>query len=144
MGALEFVDPAVGDELLVVHTSPPALTKVDTRVSEGVISEEVIARVPLCNYPNLLELYRPAGREWLAFVSCYNDDAVAVIGLGAFTRIATVTVDDGPNELVIDDQRARLYVVNTLASTISILELNHLSPRYLEEIVRIGVGERAE
>ena len=76
----------------------------------------------------------------MAFVSCYSDDEVAVVGLGSFTVVATIAVDDGPNELVVDAARRKLYVVHTLASTIGVIELDNTSPRHLQMIRRIGRG----
>ncbi len=66
---------------------------------------------------------------------------MAVVGLGAFQVIDTIEVDDGPNELIIDDARRRLYVVNTLASSIDIVELDRLSPDYLRVLARVGLRE---
>ena len=84
---------------------------------------------------------RPAIGERLALISCYSDDQVAVVGLGAFQVISTIEVDDGPNELVVDDARRRLYVVNTLASSIDIIELDRLSPDYLRVVARLGLRD---
>jgi DNA-binding beta-propeller fold protein YncE len=139
IGDLRFEDPA-GDHLLVVHTTPPALTRVDTRVGEdGDARDAVLATVPLCNNPNLLALYDngPSG-ERLAFVSCYGDDQIAVISRGAFLKIATIPVGGGPNELIVDAARQRLYVVETLNSAISLIELDPSSPRRLQVIARIA------
>ncbi|HEY0137388.1 MAG TPA: hypothetical protein VGB85_25065, partial [Nannocystis sp.] len=117
MADLEFEDPATGERLLVVHTTPPSLSLVDTRLDDDKdpINRQ-IATVSLCSNPsnpNILAIDRPPVGERLALVSCYSDDQIAVVGLGAFQVISTLDVDDGPNELVIDDARRRLYVVNT-------------------------------
>ncbi|MCA9716903.1 MAG: hypothetical protein H6713_07850 [Myxococcales bacterium] len=139
MGDLEFEDPQTGERMLVVHTTPPALSRVDTRIVDGVPLNETRDTVALCHYPNQLEVFRPEGREWLAFVSCYSEGEVAVVGLNTFTVIATARVGDGANELVVDVARERLYVVNTLSSDIAVLELDNLAPRYLEVIARVGL-----
>jgi len=140
MADLEFEDPATGERLLVVHTTPPSLSLVDTRLDDdkNPINRQ-IATAALCRNPNVLAIDRPPVGERLALVSCYSDDQVAVVGLGAFQVIATITVDDGPNELVIDDVRRRLYVVNTLAHTIDLIDLKRSSPTFLRVTSRIGL-----
>jgi hypothetical protein len=140
MADLAFEDPATGERLLVVHTTPPSLSLVDTRLDEDKdpINRQ-IASVSLCRNPNVLAIDRPPVGENLALISCYSDDKIAVVGLGAFQVINTITVDDGPNELIVDDARRRLYVVNTLASSIDIVSLERLSPDYLRVVGRIGL-----
>ena len=140
MADLKFEDPATGERLLVVHTTPPSLEVIDTRLDEeNDPADSAIANVSLCRNPNILAVHRPPAGERLALVSCYSDDQVAVVGLGSFQVIATVAVDDGPNELVIDDARRWLYTVNTLTSTIDVLDLDRLSPTFLRVVLRIGL-----
>ncbi len=145
MADLEFEDPATGERLLVVHTTPPSLSLVDTGLDDDKNPfNRQIATVSLCSNlsnPNVLAIDRPPVGERLALVSCFSDDKVAVVGLGAFQAIATITVDDGPNELVIDDVRRRLYVVNTLAHTIDLIDLERSSPDFLRVTARIGLRE---
>ena len=142
MADLEFEDPATGERLLVVHTTPPSLSLVDTRLDdESDPINRQLATAALCRNPNILAIDRPPAGERLALVSCYSDDQIAVVGLGAFKVIATLEVDDGPNEMVIDDMRRRLYVVNTLASTVDIVNLQRASPEFLKVTARIGLRE---
>lgn len=139
MGELEFIDPDIGDLLLAVHTTPPSLSLIDTSLdASGEPLNDSIDSVPLCHNPNLLAVHRPAQGEAMAFVSCFSDDEVAAVALGSFTVVATIPVDDGPNELVVDEARRKLYVVHTLASTIGVVELDSGSPRHLQMIRRIG------
>lgn len=140
MGALQFEDPEAGERLLAVHTTPPSLSLVDTSLND--VDEPIndpIDSVALCENPNVLAVHRPAGGERVAFVSCYSADEVAAVALGSFRVVATIEVDDGPNELVVDEARRKLYVVHTLASTIGVVELDRTSPRYLHMIRRIGL-----
>ncbi len=144
MADLEFEDPATGERLLVVQTTPPSLSLIDTRLDEnGTPIDRPLATAALCLNPNVLAIDRPPAGERLALVSCYSADQVAVVGLGGFQVIATLEVDDGPNELVIDDARRRLYVVNTLADTIDIIDLERQSLDFLRVIARIGLREPA-
>ena len=142
MADLAFEDPEKGERLLVVHTTPPSLSLVDTRLDDDKkpINRQ-IATVSLCRNPNVMAIHRPVVGERLALISCYSDDQVAVVGLGAFQVISTIEVDDGPNELVVDEARRRLFVVNTLASSVDIVELDRLSPDYLRVVARVGLRD---
>lgn len=140
MGALQFEDPESGERLLAVHTTPPSLSLIDTRLGPtGTPINDPIASVPLCENPNLLAVHRPQEGERMAFASCYSDDQVAAVALGSFDLVAVIDVDDGPNELVVDEARRKLYVVHTLAGTIGVVELDRGSPRFLHMIRRIGL-----
>lgn len=140
MGDLEFEDPATGDRLLIVQTTPPGLLRIDTSLNEDDRTlDAVIDSVALCGNPNVLAVHRPAMGERMAFVSCYSEDQVAAVALGSFGAVATIAVDDGPNELVVDEARRKLYVVHTQASTIGVVELDRTSPRYLQLIRRVGL-----
>ena len=143
MGDLEFEDPATGERLLIVHTTPPGLARVDTSLGTNATPvDDLMHSLPVCQNPNMLEIYRPDDAEHLAFVSCYGVGEVAVIGLASFSIMATLDLGEGTNEMVIDDGRKRLYVANTLESTISIVDLDRLSGRFLDEVAVIGLGSR--
>lgn len=137
MGDLQFEDPATADRLLVVRTTPPALTVASAVVDEGALRIAPIATAELCRNPNILAVYRPPGGEKIAFVSCYSDDEVAAVMLGSLATI-TIEVDDGPNDMVVDYLRHKLYVINTQSSTISIVELER-TPEFLQVVGRIGL-----
>jgi hypothetical protein len=148
MGGMAFEDPEQGDRLLVVHTTPPALSRVDTSLDdEGNLRMDVLATVSLCTNPNLVRVHRPgldggAGPS-LALVSCYGSDQLAVVDLNVFVVIATIDVGDGPNESLIDDTRDWLLVANTAQSTISIVDLDAGRPTYLKEFATLGLGTPA-
>ena len=143
MGDLRFVDPDVGDELLVVNTTPPALSLVDTSLDDRDEPVDALLRsIPLCGNPNLLELYRPPDEPWLAFVTCPGQDRVQVIDVEAFEVIRSIPLGRGANEIAVDGDGARLYVANTGESTISVIDLSR-GTTYLTEIGIIGLGGRA-
>ncbi len=144
MAGMAFEDPERGDRLLVVHTSPPALSRVDTSLDDDARpTVEVLATVGLCNNPNLVVIHAPTSGPRLAFVACYADALVAVVDLGIFAVVATIGVGAGPNELLIDSTRERLMVANTLESSISLIELSSSSPMYLHEFATLGLGTPA-
>ncbi|MBL9105859.1 MAG: hypothetical protein JNL82_33365 [Myxococcales bacterium] len=137
MGDLQFEDPATGERLLVVRTTPPALTLASASVDEGALRVVPIATAELCRNPNILTVYRPPAGEKIAFVSCYSDDQVAAVMLGSLATI-TIDVDDGPNDMVVDYLRDKLYVINTQSSTISIVELRR-NADFLRVVGRVGL-----
>jgi hypothetical protein len=124
-----------------VHTTPPSLSLVDTRLDDQNPINRQLATAALCRNPNILAIDRPPAGERLALVSCYSDDQVAVVGLGAFQVIATLEVDDGPER---DGHRRRAPPAlrrHTLASTIDIVNLQRASPEFLKVTARIGLRE---
>lgn len=138
MGGVAFEDPDRGDRLLVLHTTAPALTRVDTSLDEqGELRFDELATLDLCNNPNVLVVHRPSAGPALALIACYGDDELAVVDLGVFVQIAAIEVGEGPNELLVDAARARLYVANTIESSISIVDLAIGSTGYLKELARV-------
>ncbi|HVI02221.1 MAG TPA: hypothetical protein VM869_26085 [Enhygromyxa sp.] len=148
MAGMAFEDPEQGDRLLVVHTTPPALSRVDTSLDEDQNPRfEVVDTVGLCTNPNLVAVWRPAehgqiGPE-LALVSCYGADQLAVVDLGVFAIVRTIALGDGPNELAIDATRRWLFVANTAESSISIVDLDATRPSYLTELATLGLDTPA-
>ena len=144
-GGMSFEDPEQGDRLLIVHTTPPALSRVDMSLDEEQNPRvELLATVSVCSNPNLVSVHHPSldggvGPS-LAAVSCHGSDQLAVVDLGLFVVIATIDIGDGPNELLIDDARDWLFVANTAESSISIIDLDAGRVTYLDEIATIGLG----
>ena len=141
MGDLAFEDPDRGERLLVVHTTPAGLSRIDTRLDDRQTPYvDVRATVELCDNPNLLRVYRPAQGEPLALVSCFSDRALAVVALGSFTLQAIVEVGEGPNEMAVDAPRQRLYVANSREDSLSVVDLDRTHATFLHEVARIGLG----
>lgn len=137
---LKFADPS-GDRLLVVQTSPPSLVIMDTSIdaSTGGPVDTTLHVIPVCTNPNILEIFYSTTGQNLAFVSCFSEDRLAVVDLNDLNAVF-IDVDDGPNELVVDYGREKLYVVHTLDDTIGAIELSRKSPDYLKFVYRIGLG----
>jgi hypothetical protein len=140
-GGMAFEDPEQGERLLIVHTTPPALSRIDMSLDEdGNPRLDQLATVSLCGNPNLVSVHHPEIGPELALISCYGSDQLAVVDLGVFIVVATVNLGDGPNELLIDDSRDWLFVANTAESSISIVDLDASRPSYLQEIATLGLG----
>jgi hypothetical protein len=141
MGDLAFEDPAVGERLLVVQTTPPGLVRMDTSLGDDDSPvDRLLETVPLCDGPNVLAVHRPEGGEALALVTCGTAKRLAVVGLGSFRELASVPVGTGAYEVVIDAERQQAYVSNPGEDTISIVSLEPYSPRRFTEWARIGLG----
>ena len=147
IGGLVYEDPERGERLLVVHTTPPALSRVDTSLDENRDPRAtVVNTVSLCGNPNVVVVHRPGEGEPgsdLALVSCYGSDQVAVVDLGVFTVVQTIDVGDGPNELLVDGERRWLIVANTAESSLSLIDLDPRRPSYLREFATVGLGTPA-
>jgi hypothetical protein len=141
MGDLAFEDPAVGDRLLVVQTTPPGLVRMDTSLGDDDSPvDRTLNVVSLCDGPNVLAVHRPASGEALALVTCGTAQRLAVVELGSFRVVASVPVGVGAYEVVVDEERQQAYVSNPGEDTISIVSLEPGSPRRFTEWARIGVG----
>lgn len=147
LGGMAFEDPDQGDRLLVVHTTPAALSRLDTSLDSGSAPRfELLNTVSVCRNPNLVAVHRPSlalepGPD-LAFVSCYGSDQLAVVDLGLFKLVRTLELGEGPNELLVDGQRRWLLVANTSESSISIVDLDVTRPSYLDELASLGLDTR--
>ena len=148
MGGMTFEDPDRGERLLVVHTTPPALSRIDTSLDENDDPRfDVVDTVGLCGNPNLVAVHRPGllgqpGPD-LALVSCYGTDQLAVVDLHVFVVVQTIDLGDGPNELLVDDERGWLLVANAAESSISIVDLDASRPSYLTELATLGLDTPA-
>ncbi|MEE9384229.1 MAG: hypothetical protein V3V08_12560 [Nannocystaceae bacterium] len=141
MGDAEFEDPQTGHRLLVVHTTPPALSRVDTGLDEvGNTKNDLMGSVSVCNNPNMLEIYRAELGPDFAFVSCYGAAEVLAVDLEIFAVVAAIDVGAGPNEMVVDATRRWLYVANTLDHTISVVDLRREAATYMREFAVLGLG----
>ncbi len=141
MGDLAFEDPALGDRLLVVQTTPPGLLRLDTSLGDDDRPvDRIIGVVPVCDDPNGLAVHRAPGEEPLALVTCAGEGRLAIVGLGSFRELASVRVGKGAYEVVVDVERKQAYVSNTAEDTVSIVSLDPRSPLRFTEWARLGLG----
>jgi hypothetical protein len=143
MGDMAFEDPATGESLLAVQTTPSALVRLDMRLEDGSPRAAVTDTVALCQNPNVLAIDRlvsEAGvmEPGLALVACYSDGALAVVDLATFRVVASVDVGAGAQDIAIDPARRIAYVTSTLADHISVVSLDRGRADYLT--VRAVIG----
>lgn len=137
-GGVAYVPGTAGTRLLVVSTTPPGLSEIDTGLDEtGRPKDELRRTVPVCRNPNHLAVaYGPTGPA-IAAVSCYADRQVALVALDTFDVVATVEVGAGPNHVVFDPDHGWLWVANTLDDSLTIIGADASQPGYLSAIARL-------
>ena len=141
-GEIAFANP---DELYMVSTTPPALSRIDTSLDAAADPRNIITQtVSLCSNPNHLALWQPSNGERLAFVSCYSDGRVSAVELDTMRVVRTIHLGPGSNELLVDAERQWLFAANVIEGSISIIELDQTHPAYLEEIITLGPRDERE
>jgi YVTN family beta-propeller protein len=141
-----FVANNLGDSLGIVSDvrGKPKLERIDLFGKEGVPRKEAenfvypyaVLALPFPPQSTGKNSYLVA-RESTAkvYVSCWNDASVAVIDLRRNRRrVSYISVARHPTALAWDGTRARLYVVNSNADSVSVIDT-----RYDREIERINV-----
>ncbi|MCA1818250.1 MAG: beta-propeller fold lactonase family protein, partial [Acidobacteria bacterium] len=80
--------------------------------------------------------YLPArgAAEARVYVSCWNDSAIAVVGARSNRVLARVATGSHPTAMIFNRERTRLYVVNSNADSVSIIDTARD-----EEIERVNV-----
>lgn len=68
------------------------------------------------------------------YVSCWNDEAVAVVETVSRKLVRRIAVGSHPTAMIFNDERTRLYVVNSNADTVSVIDT-----AADEEIERVNV-----
>jgi YVTN family beta-propeller protein len=92
--------------------------------------------------PPATERVRSSDSTWKVYVSCWNDESVAVVRLaGGGPRVSYIPVGRHPTAMVWDGTVSRLYVVNSNADSVSVIDTN--ADREVERIdVRLAEGAR--
>ncbi len=147
LGDAAFSSTSIGADLLVVQSAPAALLRLDTSLPEdgGEPDVVLIDSVPLCSYPNALEVIDFAGSvgdgaQSLAAVSCYGEAAVAIVDLLTFQVIAQVSVGEGPQEMSFSPELGWLFVGNVQEGSISVIELRPTSVQRYQEIAVLSAA----
>ncbi|MDT5294231.1 MAG: hypothetical protein QOJ76_1111, partial [Acidobacteriota bacterium] len=77
----------------------------------------------------------PGGSVSKVYVSCWNDESVAVVALnGGARRVSYVAVGRHPTAMALNADASRLYVVNSNADSVSVIDTTND-----REVERIGV-----
>jgi YVTN family beta-propeller protein len=128
-----------GEKLYLANRQPPSLQVYDTSNDvTGFPKNVALAGTDLCRETSNLAIANlPDGER--AFSSCFQDGEIYVIDPRAGAEVeAIVTVGRGPFGVAASSNRAKLYVTNFLDDTIAVVELDPLSPRRFQVVLRIG------
>jgi YVTN family beta-propeller protein len=90
-------------------------------------------------YPYDVTLVTNAANVSKAYVSLWGDGSVAVVD--AANRVRHITVDRHPTKLLLNKQRTRLYVVNSNADVVSVIDTS--TDKVIERI-NVRLSESAE
>lgn len=113
-----FVANNLDDSVAVVgmlNGSTPTVTRVDLR-REG--NENAL-------YPYGVAYYSPPGEgnsPEKIYVSCWNDSSIAVVGVGFNRVLRRIAVGSHPTAMIFNRERTRLYVVNSNADSVSVID----------------------
>lgn len=137
-GETIYVANNLGDSLGIVHNQrgQPALERIDIagrKGQQGFAPPPTPAPADGAGY--LVYPYDVVALARKVYVSCWNDESVAVVDFaGSGRRISYVPVGRHPTALKLNSSGTRLYVVNSNDDSISVIDTN--SDR---EVERIGV-----
>lgn len=135
MGAM-WVGP--GPELFVVQHEPPLLLRLSLKLDKNQEPENrVLDALPLCNGADLMQSFDgPAGGPRLA-LACPRDAEVWVVDPQVMRLTGRVEVGRGANEIWYEVGKKRLWVTNTLDASVSLVDVDPSSSRYLQERLRL-------
>ncbi len=138
-GDVAYVPGTAGQRLLVVSTTPPGLSEVDTSLdATGRPVDRLRRTVPVCRNPNHLVVAGGAVAAPVAAVSCYGDDRVDLVDADTFAPLATVDVPGGPNHMAYDADHGWIWVASTLSDTLTVIDADATRPTYLRAVARFG------
>ncbi|HMJ08323.1 MAG TPA: beta-propeller fold lactonase family protein, partial [Pyrinomonadaceae bacterium] len=93
-------------------------------------------------YPYDVKLLTTGGRVTKAYVSLWGDGSVAVVNLTLKYTLKHINVDRHPTAMLFNAGQTRLYVVNSDADTVSVIDTR--TDRVVERInVRLSEAERS-
>jgi hypothetical protein len=147
LGAMAFADPR-GDQLLVLQTNPGALLSLDTSLGDGGEPLDVPSAPPveICAEPSSMKIYIERGADGVpaqryAIISCFRAALVYVVDLEALRVVDAVVVGTGPHDLAIDEAREVAYVINSLESSLSVIDLSRRRATRFQELARLGLQD---
>ncbi len=122
-GETLYVANHLGDSLGIVHDLHGA-HRLEHIQLKGQSGNSAVAEERFINPYSVVALTPMTARTGTkVYVSCWNDASVAVINLaGAQPRVAYIPVARHPTQMLLDRTRAFLYVVNSNADSVSVID----------------------
>ncbi len=128
-----------GRYLLLAYRAPAGIAVVDALPEESDWAPSLVDFVPVGPKPGQVRLFPtgPGGKE-LAYVVCYGDDSVWVVDPEALLVVDRFEVGAGPYDMVVHlSDKPRGYVVNFLDNSVSVVDLDPVSPWYHQTVAEI-------
>ena len=122
-----FVANNLGDSLGIIEDLRGArkLTRIDLR--KDTLGESFV-------YPYSVVVVHERGRAIKAYVSCWNENSVAVVYPGGSAPPARIGVGRHPTVMLLNPEQTRLYVANSNNDSVSVIDT-----RTDKEVERISV-----
>ncbi|MGI9068275.1 MAG: bifunctional YncE family protein/alkaline phosphatase family protein [Pyrinomonadaceae bacterium] len=126
-----FVANNLGDSLGIISDLRGArkLNRVDLRHASNpeafIYPYTVVASPGVDDVGSLTSTTNPVGKggPLKVYVSCWNDASVAVVHTGNFSRpVSYISVGRHPTAMLLNPKRTRLYVVNSNADSVSVID----------------------
>lgn len=147
LGDMAFADPR-GDQLLILQTNPGALLSLDTSLGDDGEPLDIPSAPPLeiCAEPSRMKIFverAPDGTpvHRYALITCFRAALVYVVDLEALRVVDAVVVGTGPHDIAIDQARQAAYVINSLESSVSVIDLSRRRPTRFQELARLGLQD---
>lgn len=133
-----------GDRVFVVGRTPPALLTFDTAPGPtGAPNNRYLGAVEICGNAAAVGL-GDMGVGLRAWVPCFNLGQVWVIDVEHGRLEAVVEAGRGPNSIVVDVPRQRVYVANYAEDTISVIDATPGARTEHAELLRLGLPRDVE
>lgn len=133
-----------GERVFVVGRTPPALLAFDTAAGPtGAPANAYLGAVEVCGNAAALGL-GDMGAGLRAWIPCFNLGQVWVVDVEHARLEAVIEAGRGPNAIVVDTPRQRIYVANYAEDTISIIDAQPGSRTEHAELVRLGLPRDVE
>jgi len=122
------------DDSLAVITDPTGSKKIDRLSLQRPKSTQFL-------YPYDVKLMSNAAGVSKVYVSLWGDGTIAVVKPASKNRVSYITVDRHPTLMMLDHAQARLYVVNSDADSVSVIDT--ATDRVIERIdLRLAETEK--
>jgi YVTN family beta-propeller protein len=113
-GATLYVANNLDDSLGVVtnlRAEKPTLARVDLKRESATISPY-----------GVVQLSPRGGATEKVYVSCWGDSSIAVVGVKSGRMTGRIAVGSHPTAMILNQTRTRLYVVNSNADSVSVID----------------------
>ncbi len=142
-GATLYIANRLGDSLGIVHELLGARRVERIPLTGQHVQTNTAREEHFINPYGVVALAQTAPRAGTkVYVSCWNDASVAVVDLaGATPRVSYISVARHPTKLLLDSTRTLLYVVNSNADSVSVIN----TQRDIEvERINVRLSETAQ